>query len=51
MEKYLMTGAELIGIREAQEVNKQRKVPKEGASKRKGMSKAKSSHAMSLNCI
>ena len=36
-----MTGAELIGIREAEEVTKQRKAPKKGTGKRKGRSKAK----------
>jgi len=39
--KHLMTGAELIGIREAEEVTKQRKAPKKGTGKRKGRSKAK----------
>ena len=36
-----MTAAELIGVREAQEVTKQRKVPKRGAGKRQGKPKAK----------
>ena len=36
-----MTAAELIGIREAQEVTKQRKAPKKGTGKRKAKSKAK----------
>jgi hypothetical protein len=36
-----MTGAELIGIREAQEVTKQRNALTKGAGKRKGRSKAK----------
>ena len=35
-----MTGAELIGIREAEEVTKQRKAPTKGIEKRKGRSKA-----------
>lgn len=39
--KHLMTGAELIGVREAEEVTKQRKAPKKSAGKRKGKSKAK----------
>ena len=39
--KHLMTAAELIGIREAEEVTKQRKAPKKGAGKRKGKPKAK----------
>src|SRR5271170_182869 len=39
--KHLMTGAELIGIRKAQEVTKQRKAPKKGTAKRTGKSKAK----------
>ena len=36
-----MTGVELIGVREAEEVTKQRKAPKKGGTKRKGRSKAK----------
>ena len=36
-----MTGAELIGIRKAEEMTKQRKAPKKGTGKRKGRSKAK----------
>lgn len=36
-----MMAAELIGIREAQEVTKQRKAPKKSAQKPKGKSKAK----------
>jgi hypothetical protein len=39
--KHLMTGAELIGIRQAQEVTKQRKAPKKSARKPKSKSKAK----------
>src|SRR5271163_2288607 len=39
--KHLMTGAELIGVREAEEVTKQRKAPKKSTRKRKGKSKAK----------
>src|SRR5271169_2288994 len=39
--KHLMTGAELIGVRKAQEVTKQRKAPKKGTAKRTGKSKAK----------
>ena len=36
-----MTGAELVGIREAQEVTKQRKAPKKHGGKGIGKSKAK----------
>jgi ribosomal protein L19E len=36
-----MTGAELVGIREVQEVTKQRKARKKGPGKGKGKSKAK----------
>ena len=37
-----MTGAELVGVRQAEEVTKQRKVaPKKGTGKWKGKSKAK----------
>ena len=36
-----MTGAELIGVREAEELTKQKKVPKKGKAKRQGRSKAK----------
>jgi DDE superfamily endonuclease/Tc5 transposase DNA-binding domain/helix-turn-helix, Psq domain len=39
--KHLMTGAELVGIREAQEVTKQRKAPKKRGGKGTGKSKAK----------
>jgi hypothetical protein len=39
--KHLMTAAELIGVREAQEVTKQRKAPKKGTRKGKGKSRAK----------
>jgi vacuolar-type H+-ATPase subunit E/Vma4 len=39
--KYLMTGAELIGVREAEEATKPIRVPKKGARKQKGKSKAK----------
>ena len=39
--KHLMTTAELIGVREAEEVTKQRKARQKGAGKRKGRSKAK----------
>jgi len=39
--KHLMTGAELIGIKAAEEVTKQRKAPKKGKAKRTGKSKAK----------
>jgi hypothetical protein len=39
--KHLMTAAELIGVREAQEVTKQRKAPKKGTRKGEGKSKAK----------
>ena len=39
--KHLMTGAELIGVREAEEMTKQKKVPKKGKAKRQGRSKAK----------
>ena len=38
--KHLMTAVELIGVREAEEVTKQKKVPK-GTRKRKDKSKAK----------
>jgi hypothetical protein len=39
--KHLMTEAELIGVREAQEVTKQRKSAQKGKGKRRGRSKAK----------
>jgi hypothetical protein len=39
--KHLMTGAELIGVKAAQEVTKQRKALKKGKAKRTGKSKAK----------
>src|SRR5947207_8043214 len=39
--KYLMTGAEFIGVREPQAVTEERKVPKKGKGKRKGRSKAR----------
>jgi hypothetical protein len=39
--KHLMTGAELVGVREAQEVTKQRKAPKKGTRKRNTRSKVK----------
>jgi hypothetical protein len=38
--KHLMTGAELIEVREAEEVTKQRKAPKKGTRKQKGRSTA-----------
>jgi hypothetical protein len=40
-KKHLMTGAELIGVREAQDVTKQKKARKTGKAKGKGQSKAK----------
>ena len=39
--KHLMTGAELIGIQEAEEVTKQRKRPQKGKGKQKARPKAK----------
>ena len=39
--KHLMTGAELIGVEEAEEVTKQRKGQQKGKGKWKGRSKAK----------
>ena len=39
--KHLMTAAELIVVREVEEVTKQRKAPKKSAGKRKGRSNAK----------
>jgi hypothetical protein len=39
--KHLMTGAELIGVREAEEVTKQRKAPKKGIRKRNARAKVK----------
>jgi len=39
--KHLITAAELIGIREAEEATKQRKVLNKGKGKRKGKCKAK----------
>jgi hypothetical protein len=39
--KHLMTGTELVGVREAEEVTKQRKASKQGTRKRNTRSKVK----------